>query len=240
MIEELTGAENPRRIYAIGDIHGRLDLLDAMIALVDADLRRHGSDGCLVVTLGDHVDRGPDSRGVVERLVGQPFLAPSRAIRGNHEDLLLAFLVAPSEAELWRRNGGLETLHSYGVPTRELMRGRGVEEAARAFAEALPPSHRSFLESLPSAIMTDRHFLCHAGVRPGVALSDQSAYDLAWIRHDFLNSEADFGRLVVHGHTPVPEADIRGNRINVDTGAFATGHLTCAVLDDSPVRVLVT
>jgi serine/threonine protein phosphatase 1 len=240
MIEHMSGPDDPRRVYAVGDVHGRLDLLDRMIGMINRDLAERGAAGCLVVTLGDHVDRGPESRGVIERLSSGPFDAPYRGLRGNHEDLLLSFLRSPRDADVWRRNGGLETLHSYGVPTRDLMRGRGFDEAAAAFADALPEAHRRFLADLAPAVMTDRLFLCHAGVRPGVALDNQDPHDLAWIRQEFLVSDRDFGRLVVHGHTPVPEPEIRHNRINVDTGAFATGRLTCAVIEGGEFRLLNT
>lgn len=237
---KLDDADQPRRIYAIGDIHGRLDLLDRMIGLVNADLADADPDECLIVTLGDYVDRGENSRGVVERLIANPFVAPLRSLKGNHEDILLTFLAAPETGQAWRQQGGLETMHSYGVPLNEVRRGRGFAEAAAALAASMPPSHLAFLNALPTGLMTRHHFFCHAGVRPGVALERQGEPDLLWIRGEFLNSGADFGRVVVHGHTPVMEAEIRPNRINVDTGAFMTGRLSCAVLEATQVRIMST
>lgn len=231
--------QEPNRVYAIGDIHGRSDLLDRMIAEIAGDLVRHPVDAALTVALGDYVDRGPDSRGVIERLVHNPFETPFLALRGNHEALLEEFLSDPTIADYWRRLGGLETLHSYGVDVGPLMRGKGHEAAADALREALPPSHVAFLMSLKPTAIFGRYFLCHAGVRPGIPLDRQREEDLLWIREEFLDSKADFGKIVVHGHTPREAPELRSNRINVDIGAFMSGQLAAAVLEDEAVRFLV-
>ena len=228
----------PRRLYVIGDIHGRADLLERMIAAISGDLQTRPLDQCLTVTLGDYIDRGLDSRGVVERLAHNPFPTDYIALKGNHEDLLTTFLKDPASGDLWRRNGGLETLHSYGVDVAPLMRGRDYAETAAALRAALPPEHAAFFAGLPLTLTAQRYFLCHAGVRPGIPLKRQSEADLLWIRDEFLDSTADFGRVVVHGHTPVWEPEVCANRINVDTGAFMTGRLTCAVLEDTDIRFL--
>jgi serine/threonine protein phosphatase 1 len=225
------------RIYAIGDIHGRLDLLERAIGAIARDIDEHGP-AALTVTLGDYIDRGPSSSGVIERLAANPFPTPYVALKGNHEQYLERFLTEPPIAEIWRRNGGVETLHSYGVPVADLMMGRNYEAAAKALAEALPPSHRDFIAGLKTSHITERYFFCHAGVRPGIAFDRQSDEDLMWIRQEFLSCTDDFGRLVVHGHTPVPEPEVKPNRINIDTGAFATGRLTCIVLDGDGHRFL--
>jgi serine/threonine protein phosphatase 1 len=136
--------------------------------------------------------------------------------------------------------GGLETLHSYGVPMGDLMLRSGYEQAATALHAAVPDEHFRFLASLRMSIVFDRYFMCHAGVRPGISLDRQSAEDLLWIRDEFLSSRADFGKIVVHGHTPSQRLEILPNRINIDTGAFVTGRLTCAVLGRSEPRFLVT
>lgn len=227
-----------KRLYVIGDIHGRLDLLDRVIAAIGRDVERHGSDA-LTVTLGDYIDRGPASRGVLDRLIGNPFPTPHVALKGNHEELLEGFIDDPTVAEHWRRLGGLETLHSYGVPVSGVMVGKNYEEAADRLRAALPAEHASFLQSLKTSLSYGRYFLCHAGVRPGVPLEKQSAKDLLWIRDEFLNSTKDFGKIVVHGHTPVEEPEVLANRINIDTGAFATGRLTCVVLTEDGYRFLV-
>ena len=228
----------PRRLYVIGDIHGRSDLLDRMIAGITRDLDARPMEHCLTVTVGDYVDRGPDSRGVLERLARNPFPTDFVALKGNHEDLLATFLRDPSTAEHWRRVGGLETLHSYGIDVAPLMRGRNYEAAAQALLAAMPPQHFAFLASLQLTLSVGGYFLCHAGVRPGVPLQRQSEEDLLWIRDEFLGSKTNFGKIIVHGHTPTPEPERLPNRINVDTGAFMTGRLTCAVLEGEAVRFL--
>ena len=182
---------------------------------------------------------GLTSRGVVERLAENPFPTAYVALKGNHEDMLVRFLRDPSVGELWSRNGGLETLHSYGVDVGPLMRGRGWAAAAAAFENALPRTHLRFFASLRLCLSVGWYFLCHAGVRPGVPLTQQREEDLLWIRDEFLHDATDFGKVVIHGHTPMPEAEIRPNRINVDTGAFITGRLTCAVLEAEQPRFLV-
>jgi serine/threonine protein phosphatase 1 len=228
----------PNRLYVIGDIHGRADLLDRMVAAIGRDLAARPIENCLTVTLGDYIDRGPDSRGVLERLTRNPFPTEFVALKGNHEDLLAMFLRDPSTGEHWRRIGGLETLHSYGIDVGPLMRGRDYGRAAQAFLAAVPPQHLAFLASLRLTLTVGRYFLCHAGVRPGVPLERQSEEDLLWIRDEFLDSRADFGKRVVHGHTPTLEPELLPNRINVDTGAFMTGLLTCAVIEQDDVRFL--
>lgn len=225
------------QLYVIGDIHGRLDLLDRVIAAIRRDVEAHGGDA-LTVTLGDYIDRGPASRGVLDRLIANPFPTPHVALKGNHEELLESFLADPTVGQHWRKLGGLETLHSYGVPVAELMVGRNFEEAADRLRAALPAQHVNFLRSLKISFSHGNYFMCHAGVRPGVPLERQSEEDLLWIRDEFLNSTMDFGKIVVHGHTPVEEPEVWPNRINIDTGAFATGQLTCVVLDKAAHRFL--
>jgi serine/threonine protein phosphatase 1 len=229
----------PRRLYVIGDIHGRSDLLERMIGLIGRDLGRAEADDCLTVTVGDYIDRGPDSRGVIERLARSPFPTPYIPLKGNHEEFLEVFLREPEAGRHWRQNGGLETLRSYGIQMGGLMLGRQLEAASQALLVALPDHHARFLSSLTLCLDLDRYFICHAGVRPGVALDQQSSDDLLWIREEFLLSHRDFGKRVIHGHTPMEEPEVLPNRINVDTGAFATGRLTCAVLEGGEVRFLV-
>jgi serine/threonine protein phosphatase 1 len=223
------------RLYVIGDIHGRLDLLDRAIAAIHRDVAKHGP-GALTVTVGDYIDRGPDTRGVLDRLVENPFPTPYVALKGNHELFLEAFLADPSVGPHWRHQGGEQTLLSYGVSRQRPILSN--EEAADRLRAALPASHVRFLQSLKLSLTFGKYFLCHAGVRPGVPLERQSEEDLLWIRDEFLNSTMDFGKIVVHGHTPAPEPEVLPNRINVDTGAFATGRLTCAALDESRLRFL--
>jgi serine/threonine protein phosphatase 1 len=225
------------RVYAIGDIHGRLDLLERAIAAIHRDVETLG-EGALTVTLGDYIDRGPASRGVIEVLAANPFPTPYVALKGNHEALLQGFLTDPAIGDHWRRLGGLETLHSYGVPVGDLMIGKNFAEAALRLRDAMPSAHIEFLRSLKMSLDHGKYFFCHAGVRPGIALAKQSDDDLLWIRDLFLNSTLDFGKIVVHGRTPAAAPEVRPNRINIDTGAFATGRLTCIVLDDEGHRFL--
>jgi serine/threonine protein phosphatase 1 len=211
-------------------------LLERAIAAVTRDVDSHGSDA-LTVTLGDYIDRGPDSRGVIERLAVNPFPTPYVALRGNHEAMLETFLADPSVGLQWRTQGGEQTLQSYGVAVRHVV-GRANVEASKRLRAALPQGHVSFLRSLRMSLTHGRFFLCHAGVRPGVPLDVQSDEDLMWIREEFLFSTADFGKIVVHGHTPTPEPEVLPNRINIDTKAFASGRLTCVVLEHEGYRFL--
>jgi serine/threonine protein phosphatase 1 len=230
----------PDRLYVIGDIHGRADLLDRMVEEISRDLQASPIDDCLTVTLGDYIDRGPDSRGVIDRLARNPFPTDYVALKGNHEALLEQFLRDPSVADHWRRLGGLETLHSYGVAVGAMMLGRDYREGAAALRAAVPVEHRTFLASLKLSVTLGRYFLCHAGVRPGVPLARQSEDDLLGIRDEFLGSASDFGKIVVHGHTPIEVPAVLPNRINIDTGAFMTGRLTCVVLEADRPRFLST
>jgi serine/threonine protein phosphatase 1 len=236
-MEEAKIPNENTRLYAIGDIHGRLDLLDRLIAAINKDASEHGGES-LTVTLGDYVDRGPKSRGVLDRLSSNPFPGDFVALKGNHEALLEAFLADPASGVHWQYLGGLETLHSFGVRLSRLKGERNYEQASKELQAALTPEQMNFLASLRMSLTVGRYFLCHAGVRPGVPLERQRDEDLLWIRDEFLDSEVDFGKVVVHGHTPVVEPQVRPNRINVDTGAFATGRLTCVVLEGDTHRFI--
>lgn len=236
----ITEAILSMRLYVIGDIHGRADLLDQIVEKIRNDLASHGEIDCVTVTLGDYLDRGPDSRGVIERLSRNPFPTRYVALKGNHEALLESFLRDPATADHWRRLGGLETLHSYGVPIGELMVGRGYDQAAKALRAAIPAEHVRFLSSLEPFVSIGKYFLCHAGVRSNVPLNQQSLDDLLWIRDEFLNSDVVFEKMIIHGHTPREWPEVRPNRINIDTGAFATGRLTCLVLEEMRERFIFT
>ena len=227
------------RIYAIGDIHGRADLLDTIADRIARD-NREWSGECLTIFLGDFIDRGADSAGVLERLSTNTFPTPIKALRGNHEEMLLRFLGDASALESWRRYGGLETLHSYGIHVADVMRGRNYEEARVSLLQKMPARHIAFLRETSASIAAQDYFFCHAGVRPGVALDQQDPQDLLWIREEFLNYSGDFGKRIVHGHTPVEQPSVHENRINIDTGAYTTGILTCLVLEGETVRFFST
>ena len=223
------------RIYAIGDVHGRLDLLTRLHTLIAADAAEASARRRVVVYLGDYIDRGPDSRGVIELLLRQPLPGFEHVhILGNHEDYLLQFLERAEVGPHWCAYGGFETLASYGV------RAADFEGARRAFAAAIPPAHVAFLRNLKLTHSEGGYLFVHAGIRPGVALADQQADDLLWIRDEFLDSTDDFGVCVVHGHTIVETPDQRANRIAIDTGAFFTGRLTALVLNGAERRFIQT
>jgi serine/threonine protein phosphatase 1 len=240
MTADSVSISDDQRLYVIGDIHGRSDLLDRIAQEISRDLAENPAQSAVAVTLGDYFDRGPDSRGVLDRLALNPFPIPHVALKGNHEELFEQFLKDPGVGPQWRHLGGLETLHSYGVSVRSVMLGKGFDEASDSLRETVPSEHFAFLSSLKLFIVTPRYFLCHAGVRPGIPLDRQEARDLIWIRAEFLKSTRNFGRIVVHGHTPVERPEILPNRINIDTGAFATGCLTCIVLERDSHRFLAT
>lgn len=222
------------RIYAIGDVHGRLDLLARLHDLIAADAAAAGARRKVVVYLGDYVDRGPDSRGVIDLLMRRPLAGFEHVyLLGNHEDYLLQFLENPAVGPHWCSYGGSETLASYGVrpPSPFLVRAAEYETASQALAQRIPPAHVEFMRGLRLTHQEGDYFFVHAGVRPGVALAAQQAEDLLWIRNEFLDSEDDFGACVVHGHTIVEQPEERPNRIGIDTGAFATGRLTAVALE---------
>jgi len=221
------------RVYAIGDIHGRLDLLDQLLKRIDANLDAFPAQRALHVFLGDYVDRGAMSRQVIDRLIERSRTHESIFLRGNHELLVDQFLREPSILGQWQRFGGLETLMSYGLTPSFEPSAEEQTRLAEELATAMPQSHRRFFDGLRSSFHCGDYFFVHAGVRPGLPLDMQSESDLLWIRDDFLDSDEDFGKVVVHGHTPVSEPEIRSNRINIDTGAYATGRLTCLVLEHS-------
>lgn len=240
MTDQSYNLEDASRVYVIGDIHGRLDLLDQLIRKIDLDLKQAPAVEAITVTLGDYIDRGPNSRGVLERLVHDPFPTPYVPLKGNHEELFENFFDDPSVGSKWRHLGGLETLHSYGVPVSLLMLGKGFREAADLLRERVPKTHLEFLSSLKTSASSKSFFLCHAGVRPGIPLERQNTGDLLWIRGEFLNSRLNFGKRVVHGHTPTERPEVLANRINIDTGAYMTGRLTCLVLEGEQHRFLVS
>lgn len=224
------------RIYAIGDIHGRLDLLRRAIEAIGRDVAARGP-AALTVTVGDYIDRGQASRGVLDCLAANPFPTPLVALKGNHEDMLAAFLADPAVGPHWADNGGLATLRSYGVPVRGPFT-TDFAAARAAMREVLPAAHAAFLRALKLSFSRGGYFFCHAGVRPGVPLERQSEEDLLWIREPFLLSAQDFGQIVVHGHTPVAEPEVLPNRIGIDTGAYFSGRLTCVALGEGRPRFL--
>ena len=228
------------RIYAIGDIHGRLDLLSELLARISSDIALRPTARPLYVFLGDYIDRGSASRETIDRLIEHGKTHESIFLKGNHELIAIKCLSDRGLFDQWLRLGGLETLVSYGVPAETLANGKQIAELQSAFHGALPQAHFRFFRDLKNSFECGDFFFAHAGVKPNVELSRQKENDLLWIRGEFLTSKDDFGKIVVHGHTPALEIEVGPNRINIDTGAFATGRLSCRVLEGEELSVIDT
>jgi len=228
-----------RRAYAVGDIHGRLDLLELLLERIESDIADNPRVKTNIVFLGDVVDRGPHSAEVVERLrsYSNPH-ASAHFIMGNHEEVMLRVIGGEKDVlSSWLRFGGAETLKSYGLRPRELAKMPD-EERVAALRSAIPLSHRQFLGSFSDSISFGDYLFVHAGIRPGVDLAEQTQYDLRWIRDPFLDDETDHGFVVVHGHTISNAVDVAPNRIGIDTGAYCTGVLTALAIE-GPKRWLI-
>jgi len=214
-------------VYAIGDVHGRADLLAQLFSEIDADLNAHPAPRAIHVFLGDYIDRGPESQQVLDLLVARSQRHETIFLKGNHEVLLQEFLRNPESFTIWRNVGGIDTLLSYGIRPSSNPDAAEQIMLAQRLADVLPPAHRQFFRNLKRSFSCGDFFFVHAGVRPGVPLSQQKDEDLFWIRHEFLDSEENFGKIIVHGHTLVTDVEFHSNRINIDTGAFVTGRLSC-------------
>jgi serine/threonine protein phosphatase 1 len=228
------------RIYAVGDIHGRVDLLGKLLARIDTDIALRPTLRPVYVFLGDYIDRGSSSRETIDRLIEHGETHESIFLKGNHELMAIKCLTDPNLFDGWMRSGGPETLKSYGVAFKGLANARQIVELQAAFHMALPQAHFRFFRCLKSSFACGDFFFAHAGVKPNVDLSQQKERDLLWIREEFLSSTDDFGKIIVHGHTPTSEIEVRPNRINIDTGAFATGRLTCLVIENESLSVIDT
>lgn len=221
-------------VWAVGDVHGRLDLLLPLVEAMATDLHGSHAERKLVIFLGDYIDRGPDSRGVLKLLAG---LSASqgvewRFLKGNHEQAMLEFLEEPSAGARWCEYGGDRALRSWGLRPPEL--AHRTEAWARVAADLrhkLTKPKLAFLESLELSVTVGDYFFSHAGARPGVALDRQAPEDLMWIRQPFLDSQAGFERVVVHGHTPTPRVHADRRRIGIDTKAYDSGVLTALRLE---------
>ncbi len=225
------------RIYAIGDVHGRIDLLDSLLERIDHHLKISPIERPIHVFIGDYIDRGPASREVLQRLIERSRTHEMICLKGNHETFILEFFEDPTILDDWRQLGGLPTLMSYGLTPSARIASRH-KNLAVALRRVMPKEHRNFLNNLPLTFVCGDYFFVHAGVRPGVPLTVQKEQDLLWIRDEFLSSTTDFGKIIVHGHTPVEEVDVRRNRINIDTGAYASGKLTCLVIENENVSFI--
>jgi serine/threonine protein phosphatase 1 len=229
------------RAFAIGDVHGRLDLLDDIIGQVERDLAERKPRRALLLFLGDIIDRGPQSCQAVERL--RTYRRPDLRtvfLMGNHEEVLLR-LIAGERGILdsWLQFGGSECLKSYGVDPQSI-RSLQEGEALAVIKEAIPETHRKFIAGFADTLRFGDYLFVHAGIRPDVDLSLQSQSDLRWIRQPFLDDDSDHGFVVVHGHTISEDVVERPNRIGIDTGAYRSGVLTALVLEGEERRLLTT
>ena len=228
---------------AIGDIHGRRDLMDSLIDRIEADME-NWSGATSIVFLGDYVDRGPQSAAVLDRIAaGPPAGQRWVLLKGNHE-AVLAHLMSdrPREPALfhgWLKHGGRDTLASYGLPPA-IVYGDDETAALGALGEVMAPEHRAVLDALALTHSAGDYLFVHAGIRPGVPLAEQRQRDLIWIREAFLEHKDDHGFHVVHGHSIRREVDAQPNRTGIDTGAYATGRLTAIVLEGEERRYLST
>ena len=222
-----------QRVYAIGDVHGCLEQLIALHALIAQDLAERPVEQCVLVHLGDLVDRGPDCAQVIAALAGGPPVPGAEVVNlmGNHEDMMVTALTSGRTVDgvHWMRNGGADSLLSWGI-------GRAVPQ--NEWAGRLPDEHWAFLRALVLTHRVGPYLFVHAGIRPGVTPEAQKREDLLWIREPFLSSKKDLGAVVVHGHTPTQEPVVRTNRIGIDTGAVMGGKLTCVVLEGDQLAFL--
>jgi serine/threonine protein phosphatase 1 len=221
-----------QRVYAVGDIHGRRDLLDQLLDKIDADDAARGPADTTLIFLGDLADRGPDSRGVIERLIQLKAASPNViCIAGNHEELLIkGWECERAIGPVFNRAGGRATLMSYGV-TAEQYDDWSLAEMVEQIGHVVPESHIAFLRSFSDFHRVGDYLFVHAGLRPGIPAEDQDTEDLRWIRREFTDSPVDHGCMVIHGHTITDDVDIWPNRIGIDTGAFASDKLTAIGLE---------
>jgi serine/threonine protein phosphatase 1 len=226
------------RVYAVGDIHGRIDLLEQLLEKIDRDLTARPCPRPVHMFLGDYIDRGPGSCQVIDRLIERSRSHETVTLKGNHETFPLEFLKDPAVLGEWRKFGGLQMLMSYGLQPSMNPDVSEQIELAQKFREAMPPTHATLFATMPHSFTLGDFFFVHAGVKPGVPLEKQTEEHLLWIKDEFLLADDDFGKMIVHGHTPVAEPDFHPNRINIDTGAYATGKLTCLVIEGDHTAIL--
>ncbi len=224
------------RAYIIGDIHGRLDLLQQMHAMIAKEMASLPEEMVkVVVYLGDYVDRGPDSRGVIDLLLEQPLSGcQSIHLKGNHEAEMQDFLSNPVGGHTWTAHGGMATALSYKVKVQARISATDrMKELRDKLVTTIPTAHQAFISDLRIRYEIGDYLLVHAGVRPGVALAKQRPIDLLWIREPFLSNDKPLGKCIVHGHTIREKPEITPFRIGIDTGAYHTGRLTCLVLENA-------
>ncbi|MEM7663897.1 MAG: metallophosphoesterase [Pseudomonadota bacterium] len=238
---ETAQGSREKRAYVIGDVHGRLDLLNDLLQLIEEDNDRRENKETIIVFLGDLIDRGPDSRGVIDLLsTAPPSFAKCYFIKGNHEDVLVRGLEGePRLLTPWLKFGGQACAQSYGVDIGAI-HGQEEHVIEHVLLSAIPAAHINFMKNFYESIRFGDYLFVHAGLRPNVPLEQQSAKDMMGIRKEFLESDADFGCVVVHGHSVSDAVVIKDNRIGIDTGAYATGVLTALRIEDDDRSVIQT
>lgn len=219
-----------QRVYAVGDVHGRLDLFEALIAAIEADDAARSEADTTIVLLGDLVDRGPDSAGVLDLARRLQARRKVRIIAGNHEEMFMQSLDDADVLRHFLRYGGKETALSYAIDAKRYQEAT-IEEAQELLREAVPVEDIEFICSFENHVAIGDYLFVHAGIRPGTPIEEQRRSDLRWIREPFLSHAESHGAFVVHGHTITDEVDIRGNRIGIDTGAYQSGRLTALGLE---------
>lgn len=232
-----------RRVYAVGDVHGRADLLSRLIDQLVEDAEQGEYVGKpILIFLGDYVDRGFQSREVIDLLLSERLSRfETYFLKGNHEAAMLQFFEDPSIGPRWAEFGGIETLVSYGVrPPRTRTSLEDWAVTSKEFGKKVPAKHQEFLQNLDLSVRLGDYLFVHAGARPGVPLEQQSEQDLLWIREDFLSDRRSFEAVVVHGHTPAAQPHRDDRRIGIDTGAYLSGRLTAARLQGDAVSFIVT
>lgn len=227
--------------YAIGDVHGCSWLLDKVLQWVLSHAENHGDKRRIVVVLGDFVDRGPDSKGTIDRLInGLPDGFELVCLRGNHEQMMMDCIARGTGLDLWLANGADMTLESYGVDTHSVSQDNESEAVCRILTQAIPEAHRMFLGETQHSLRLGDYVFVHAGIRPGIPLENQKPDDLLWIRAAFTESDTDHGFHVIHGHTVTDRPDGRKNRTGLDTGAVTTGRLSCLALWEDEREIFTT
>lgn len=230
------------RIYAIGDLHGYRTALRSMMAKIAEDVRERHIENVIIVLLGDYIDRGPDSAGLIDDLIALQQSEPSPQfifLKGNHEGGLLGFLEDPEEHSGWLAWGGEDTLASYGIfHDKAIYIEDQAESLSYRFNNIIPPAHRAFFKNLSLHYQSGDYLFVHAGIRPHFPLNQQNEQDLTFIRKGFLDYAGSHPWRVVHGHTITKEPEVLPNRINIDTGLYKHGILSCAVLENDHVNIM--
>ena len=225
------------RYYVIGDVHGRLDLFEAMMDAIEADISRDGDAEARIILLGDLVDRGPDSAGVIAAAREWQSRRNVRVLAGNHEEMFLQAFEKPEILRHFLKHGGRETILSYGL-SRKRFNTLELDELFAMLPRLVPPEEREYIASFEEMIVAGDYVFVHAGVDPGKPLEAQNRNDLLWIRDRFLDHDGPLEKVVVHGHTIFDRVMDCGNRIGIDTGAFRSGVLTALVLEADQKRIM--